>query len=108
MKIMLRVVSYSVLLLLLGNLYADAQTGKKLPDYSRGSAAWKALIKEKMKSSGQQKKATKQVTSMGNQPPATLATPACFVPIDGTFTALPRDNDGNSGLITLPFAFDLY
>lgn len=108
MKTTLRVVTYGVLLFFLSNLCASAQTGKKLPDYSPGSADWKALIREKMKSTGQQKKTSRPVAPAGNRQSASLATPACFIPLDGTFTVLPRDNDGNSGPIVLPFAFDLY
>jgi hypothetical protein len=97
-----------VLLFLLSHLYAGAQTGKKLPDYKPGSADWKALIREKMKSNAQQKKASGRVATAGSRQSTSLATPACFVPVDGTFTALPRDNDGSSGPILLPFSFNLY
>ncbi|MBO9566091.1 MAG: hypothetical protein J7621_25170 [Niastella sp.] len=108
MKTTLQVVTYSVLLFFLSHGYAGAQTGKKLPDYKPGSAGWKALIREKMKGAAQQQKAGGRIAPAVNRQSASLATPACFVPVDGTFTALPRNNDGSSSPIILPFSFDLY
>ncbi len=34
--------------------------------------------------------------------------PACFVPVDGSFTSIPRNDDGSFGPIALPFTFSLY
>lgn len=108
MNTTLRVVTYSLLLLFLSNLQAGAQTGKKNPDYTPGSHAWRSLIRDKMKSTAPQKKApARNNTLAGNRQSAALTTPACFVPVDASFTALPRDNDG-SARISLPFAFNLY
>ncbi|MDG1331402.1 MAG: hypothetical protein P8P74_03685, partial [Crocinitomicaceae bacterium] len=36
------------------------------------------------------------------------ATSACFIPLDASYTALPRNDDGSFGPIALPFTFDLY
>jgi hypothetical protein len=38
----------------------------------------------------------------------TKATSACFIPIDVSYIALPRNDDGSFGPIALPFTFDLY
>ena len=108
MKTTLRVVTYGLLLIFLSNLPADAQTREQLPDYSPGSTAWKALIREKMKSKAPQKKISKRVTPASMRAGQALTTPACFIPVDSSYTALPRDNDGNSEPITLPFSFNLY
>lgn len=32
----------------------------------------------------------------------------CVIPVDGSFTAVPRNDDGSYGPISLPFNFDLY
>lgn len=108
MKTTLRFVTYGLLLFFLSNLYAGAQTGKQLSDYSPGSAAWKALIREKIKSKAPQKKTARRMASVAMREGASLAAPACFVPVDSSYTALPRNNDGSSGPITLPFSFNLY
>ncbi len=34
--------------------------------------------------------------------------PACFEPLDATYTVLPRNDDNSTGLISLPFAFSLF
>jgi hypothetical protein len=52
-----------------------------------------------------------QAESLGKSGPAaaiTKATSACFIPIDASYTALPRNDDGSFGPIALPFTFDLY
>lgn len=108
MKTTLRVATYGLLLIVLSNLYAGAQTGKQRPDYSPGSAAWKALMREKMNRKAPPKNATRRVPPAGNRVGQALAAPACFIPVDASFTALPRNNDGSSGPITLPFSFNLY
>jgi len=33
---------------------------------------------------------------------------SCFIPIDNSFTAIPRNDDGSFGPLALPFTFDLY
>ncbi len=33
---------------------------------------------------------------------------SCFIPVDGSFTAIPRNDDGSYGPINLPFSFNLY
>lgn len=108
MKTTLRVVSYSLLLIVLSNLYAGAQTGQQRPDYSPGSGAWKALIRESMKRKAPQKNVTRRIAPTGMRAGQALTAPACFIPVDSSYTALPRNNDGSSGLITLPFSFNLY
>ncbi|MFK7784874.1 MAG: nidogen-like domain-containing protein, partial [Crocinitomicaceae bacterium] len=52
-----------------------------------------------------------QNTSVERPKPAaamTKATSACFIPIDASYTVLPRNDDGSFGPIALPFTFDLY
>ncbi len=36
------------------------------------------------------------------------AESSCFIPVDGSYTAVPRNDDGSYGPISLPFAFNLY
>ncbi|NQZ34509.1 MAG: hypothetical protein HRT58_02550, partial [Crocinitomicaceae bacterium] len=36
------------------------------------------------------------------------ATSACFIPLDASYTSIPRNDDGSFGPIALPFVFDLY
>ena len=39
---------------------------------------------------------------------ANRAAGACFIPVDASYTALPRNDDGSFGPIALPFDFHLY
>jgi len=39
---------------------------------------------------------------------AAKATSNCFIPLDASYTAIPRNDDGSFGPIALPFTFDLY
>ena len=55
------------------------------------------------------------VAKMGQQPKqgAPLPAPAppapgCFIPVDGTYTPVARNDDGYTGPINLPFEFNLY
>ena len=55
------------------------------------------------------------ITKMGQQPKqgAPLPAPAppapgCFIPLDGTYTVIARNDDGWTGPINLPFEFNLY
>lgn len=41
-------------------------------------------------------------------PQVEAATSGCFIALDNTFTAIPRNDDGSYGPIALPFGFDLY
>jgi hypothetical protein len=34
--------------------------------------------------------------------------PGCFIPLDGTYTVIARNDDGSTGPINLPFEFNLY
>ena len=44
----------------------------------------------------------------GNAAPALSSSTGCFIPVDASYTAVPRNDDGSYGPITLPFAFNLY
>ncbi|WP_276485912.1 CARDB domain-containing protein [Paraflavitalea pollutisoli] len=123
MKIILRVIFFCWLLLLAG-IESNAQITPK-PDLSSGSAAWKELLlKSKRKAVAPGASALRarktQVAAQSpvkNQSPATtkgvitnkaLVAPACLVPVDASFTALPRGDGNSSDAIHLPFSFNLY
>ncbi len=43
-----------------------------------------------------------------NAPVQVNKTQNCFIEPDGTYTSLPANDDGYTGVISLPFSFDLY
>jgi gliding motility-associated-like protein len=50
---------------------------------------------------------TQRVNSFSNSPRVT-ATNECFIPVDETFTPVPKNDDGSLGPISIPFTFSLY
>ncbi|MDF2191999.1 CARDB domain-containing protein [Paraflavitalea sp. CAU 1676] len=132
MNTSLRVALFSLLFILASAGMADAQTVKRVPDLRPGTVSWNGFLRDskirahsKVSASGATAVDAKSLratdgqvraprvttaTARGSQSTAAqaLAASACFVPIDGTFSALPRDNDGSSELISLPFSFNLY
>lgn len=108
MKTFLQVVMFSLLLLLAGTGFAGAQTVKQIPDYRPGTTAWKTLLRESKSKAAKNKSTLRVAPAKVTTTQSVTAAAACFVPVDASFTALPRSNDSSSDPIALPFSFDLY
>ncbi|NVK64826.1 MAG: hypothetical protein HWE22_09575, partial [Flavobacteriales bacterium] len=50
----------------------------------------------------------KEISSKIEDGSLNKATSACFIPLDNSYTSIPRNDDGSFGPIALPFTFDLY
>lgn len=107
MKTTLKVVAFFLFVLCLHSGPAAAQTRKGNAAFDSAYKALRAQLIEKAKRKQQAispNSAFKGNTSMGQS----LAASNCFIPVDASYTALPRSNDGSTELITLPFSFNLY
>ncbi len=108
MKTTLKVVAFFLILLCLHSESAVAQTRKGNATFDSAYKALRAQLIEKAKRKQQQgispNSAFKGNASVGQS----LAASTCLIPVDATYTALPRSNDGSTELIDLPFTFNLY
>lgn len=60
---------------------------------------------EPVNNEGQQRSADEFESFMENN---STRSSTCFIPVDGSYTAIPRNDDGSYGPISLPFTFSLY
>lgn len=108
MNTTLRVVAFFLVLLCCYSGPAAAQTRQRNAAFDSAYMALRAQLIEKAKRKLQQttnpNNALQGNSSMGQS----LAASNCFIPVDASYTALPRSNDGSTELITLPFSFNLY
>jgi hypothetical protein len=105
MKTKLRVVYWVLLFCLTGGIVQGQQ--RKLLRQDAVYAAAKALVKARAAQLPRKIKPMKAGITASRLDQSQLAS-NCFIPVDGSFTAIPKDGEPSTGPIALPFAFNLY
>ncbi|WP_162915611.1 CARDB domain-containing protein [Paraflavitalea soli] len=107
MNTTLKAVAFFLFLLYLHGGPAAAQTSQRNAAFDAAYKVLKPQLIEKIKSKQQAISPNSSFKGNANLGQS-LAASACFIPVDASYTALPRSNDGSTALINLPFTFNLY
>lgn len=108
MKTILKVVAFFLFLLCLHSGPAAAQTRKSNARFDSAYKALRAQLIEKVKRKQSESVSANSGFKANAMVGQSLAASNCFIPVDASYTALPRSNDGSTALIDLPFSFNLY